>query len=80
MTFKNALKQIQAQNIEVWTAADEVRMALQLMKADATQRQAAAIEKFNSLFGFATHLFDICIEDDPAYTPGKHMIVVKIRE
>ena len=71
MTFKNALKQIQAQNIEVWTAADEVRMALQLMKADAMRREADAIEKFNSLFGFAT----MPEKDNCGATPGFPMFI-----
>ena len=39
MIFKNALKQIQSQNIEVWTAADEVRMALQCDGCDRKSSQ-----------------------------------------
>ena len=45
MTFVDALKKIKKQKVEVWTEADNVRIALQLMKTDAMQRQAAAMEE-----------------------------------
>ena len=68
MTFEEAEEAINKKKyVDSAFGREKLQLAIELMKVDAMQRQADAIEKFNSLFGFATHLL-------------KNMIVVKIRE